>query len=1062
MAFLPAIPSLLGLGLVALSIPAPCAALCPQQKPKTQQRLPDLEISGLSEDFEDAFDEISTWQMHLTRQAGATPDLARRGAFPVGDGEVFGYLGLGRRANTMHGLTGPGYATKAQPAQKGQFGEMTLDLLENGEPQKLETLHIWRLRGANVVITEDAAKGRIALSTVNFAMPGSKTLYRWIEVKNRGKEARKITLRVDWKGAEPNGEGRLEWKNASEGRIAGLSSSEAGRAAPGLYLVDLGEIGAGKSKTLALHLRMSKEGQALAGPVASAKACQSALQGSLDAWAARLAGSTTMSCDRQDLADLMEDWKVLMLVQRSAVSGAIVPMIGDRRSHIAENNGPLLALLRYGLFDEARQVLDYHVKAAVQSGRLVDDLPADLDVSKVELPKTAEEWQKIQVPGNEMAAWILLQHEWYFRATWDKSVLTERWPFLVHLLESMKPDGRATLPVSGKEPYMQDRWFRLARRTKGQTFLPADAPGRHSRSFDNSMLYLLALGSMSEMGEEYDKVLAGEASSKKDWKSQNKEKYETRHLDILQKMEQTFWLPEEKRFAPFLSPITGVAHHAAYAPVNLRMQWVGYTYALGEHNKQNLKGALADLWQNRTRVGMTPSVGYTPGHLQGYLLYSLADLDDQNRSDSLDELIQMATPSAGWAEFYDPYGKPVDPDDSAWPIRLRPFEAGINLDAIAFSLNGIRYVVSPGWSKKDQRFKLRMPTNSRWISMKNMRHDGHQFHLFMDERYVKDTEIDKSGKPVRKMRFRLRYVTVNQELGLQGSEYVDTAINVGEEVYVRYPSVKKETNETGVWPKDTEQFLRKSGGPAPYKGQTIEVPKGTTTLVITSTPGGSRPDGAFVIDIGQPFLPAQLAAAILSQPTIKTILFDVGARESSNATQKSTRFWNDPALREAAKKFSQAGGKVIIPIFIQTWGLSKPMTDDQAIAELTKAENFAKARSRVYKMEDARKLKLSVALEKSEGRTQVLLTSLVTSEKKRECILRLGSNDALHVWLNGKAIHENTESRRAQADQDEVLVTLRKGANRLLIELTQTDNDGVLFARFTDLQSLPIPTLTYQ
>jgi hypothetical protein len=1058
MAFIPALQNLLGLGLVALTLPVSC----PAQGSDSRPGIPNLTLTATSEEIEDAFDEISTWQQHLTQKEGGALDLAVRGAFPVGDGHVFGSLGLGRRANTIRGLTGPGYATKSLPTHKGHFGEMSLDLLEGGKTVALENQHLWRVRGANVVISSDTSNDGLSIHTVNFAHPGSKTIYRWVEVQNLGSTARKIVLRVDWSGATPTPQGRLLLDNEKDGRSAELSSSIAGKAEQGQWMLDLGSIEAQKSKTVALHLRMTTTGKAYAGPEAAQKSCESALQGSLEAWIAKLAGTSSLSSDRQELADLMEDWKVLMLVQRDAESGAVIPMLGQRRSKIAENNGALLALLRYGLFTEAKQLLDYHVKAAIQSGKIQADLPADLDVSKVKMLETAEQWAGIQMPNDEISAWLILQHEWYFRATWDKSVLTDRWPFLVRLMESMKPAADASMPVSGKESYMQDRWFRVAGRNTAMSFLPADGPARHSRSLDNSILYLLSLNAMSELGEDHDKTLAGPKSLEKDWKSENKSKYEAKHLDILQKLEQTFWLPAENRFAPFLSPINGLPHRAPYAIPNLRLQWVGYTYALGEHNRENLRNSLAELWQNRTRVGMTPSIGATPGDLQGYLLYSLADLDDQNRGDCLDELIHQATPSAGWAEFYDSRGRPVDPDNSANPVRLRPSEAGINLDAIAFALNGIRYVVSPGWSKKDQRFKLRLPTKSRWLTLKNLRHDGHQFHIFLDERFVKDTTIDKSGKPVQKMRFRLRYVSVNKELGMQGTEHVDTAINVGDEVFVRYPSVQEEVMETGSWPVDKEKYLRKSGGPGPFAGAKIDVPEGTSSLVITSTIGGSRPDGSYVIDIGLPILPAQLAAAILAQPTIKRILFDAGSRELSSETQKGSEFWNHPSLQDAARKFAAAGGKVIAPIFIRNWGLSKPLTDDKTITDLTKPENFAKARSRIFKMEDSRRLLFSVATAKTAGKSTIFASCEVQSDKKRECTLRLGSNNAIRVWLNGKLVHENKITRHARADQDEVLVTLQEGVNRLLVQVQQVDNNGELLVRFTDLQALPIPTLTYK
>ena len=56
----------------------------------------------------------------------------------------------------MQALTGPHYQTAEVNAPRGHYGELSLDLVEGGQTVGLSTQSIWRTRGANIVITEDA------------------------------------------------------------------------------------------------------------------------------------------------------------------------------------------------------------------------------------------------------------------------------------------------------------------------------------------------------------------------------------------------------------------------------------------------------------------------------------------------------------------------------------------------------------------------------------------------------------------------------------------------------------------------------------------------------------------------------------------------------------------------------------------------------------------------------------------------------------------------------------------------------------------------------------------
>jgi len=67
--------------------------------------------------------------------------------------------------------------------------------------------------------------------------------------------------------------------------------------------------------------------------------------------------------------------------------------------------------------------------------------------------------------------------------------------------------------------------------------------------------------------------------------------------------------------------------------------------------------------------------------------------------------------------------------------------------------------------------------------------------------------------------------------------------------------------------------------------------------------------------------------------------------------------------------------------------------------------------------------------------------------------LMLGSDDGLAVWLNGELLCDQLETARGLAiDQDRVPVRLRKGANVLLLKVSQGMGGWGMCARFAGLQ----------
>jgi hypothetical protein len=61
----------------------------------------------------------------------------------------------------------------------------------------------------------------------------------------------------------------------------------------------------------------------------------------------------------------------------------------------------------------------------------------------------------------------------------------------------------------------------------------------------------------------------------------------------------------------------------------------------------------------------------------------------------------------------------------------------------------------------------------------------------------------------------------------------------------------------------------------------------------------------------------------------------------------------------------------------------------------------------------------------------------IESVHPRETVIKCGSDDGIKIWLNGKVVHELETQRGHSANQDQKLVHLEAGVNRLLVKISQ-------------------------
>jgi hypothetical protein len=80
----------------------------------------------------------------------------------------------------------------------------------------------------------------------------------------------------------------------------------------------------------------------------------------------------------------------------------------------------------------------------------------------------------------------------------------------------------------------------------------------------------------------------------------------------------------------------------------------------------------------------------------------------------------------------------------------------------------------------------------------------------------------------------------------------------------------------------------------------------------------------------------------------------------------------------------------------------------------------------------------------------------VTSDVARDVIFKIGSDDDVFVWLNGKQIHRNPVDRGWTVDQDQIPTRLEAGVNRILVKVLQGGGQWAVSVRITDKSGRPL------
>jgi hypothetical protein len=117
-------------------------------------------------------------------------------------------------------------------------------------------------------------------------------------------------------------------------------------------------------------------------------------------------------------------------------------------------------------------------------------------------------------------------------------------------------------------------------------------------------------------------------------------------------------------------------------------------------------------------------------------------------------------------------------------------------------------------------------------------------------------------------------------------------------------------------------------------------------------------------------------------------------------------------------------------------GIQRSYPPDKEIEalRLNADQSIRPATWRSHHSPEAGRIKLSDVLGERSNTVAYVLTN-IHAKKETRTTLRLGSDDAMRVYLNGRQVFENVIQRSGSPDQDRTQITVRQGWNQLVLKI---------------------------
>ena len=683
-------------------------------------------------------DETETWRQDADFSA-QSPSYSDLGSFPIGNGHAFACTGTTYPLGTLENIIGPEYQKTS-----GFLGYTAPGLCERGQPVLLPKQSTTWVRRAGIVHSAQASADGLQLDVYDFTPPNISAIVRVLIASNTGGATRRrvgiSTTFVRAGEARPDG---LQLDSGKRFVRTGVLNAQCAQAPHSLvplpqgqlshevdnftksrdqaagFLCEIGNLRPGESAAVLGYMTFAPDAPAEQAILAElAKQSFGLLKTQYDDCQAWYAQGPQLVCKDTHVSDILDITAHICRAQQ-AYEGGYSPMDKYTYLWIRDSNGPIRYLSATGHGDDVKRALEYHWRGCSGGVQVGNNLPLDMQFAGDVKPA---DWSKAPVPAAEIASFVVLQHYWYWRATGDSDLIKSHWPYLRRCLLGQDVDERGTLPFYGDETYRFPGYLLFAAKQDASDYVSLEA-----QSADSGFEYCAAADALREMSSA-----AGHGDEAGE--------YSRAAAHVRDATERYYWQPQFGLYAPAMSSYSTEVHRWPFTPIDLRPLWIGYAQP-DAHQYTNIRQALAYLLKPEGTLKMTPTFGSYVPMISGYALWDLAACDDPTAPLALKGLLSAADKAGGFAEMNGPDDKPTD--GRVWgKHRFRPWEGGINAEAVLFYLTGLRGDAA----NKTVYLDPHCPPDWEQFEMKNLRVGACSFDLKVEGAKCTVTRTDKSGE----------------------------------------------------------------------------------------------------------------------------------------------------------------------------------------------------------------------------------------------------------------------------------------------------------------------------
>jgi GH15 family glucan-1,4-alpha-glucosidase len=694
-------------------------------------------VSSVAAGFEEGrpwLAERSAWSETATGGEGL------RGWWALGNSRVFGIVGAEIQNAMIHQITGPHIHLASVMNPGSAFGPARIRLIVGDKQVNFTKSTLSRVRNTDIVVmTLESDDPSVRMTVYNYAPFDVNAILRTVVLKNTGKQPlsnvvliaslqRTVAIGGDlydsFKGSTDGnaiGFTRRMWSNFIEGAEAastpdknGTLTVKLGNLVPGAEVVrtqymvfsmqkpeGTGSVGFGgtygigdEAKTLAL---VKKQGVGL-------------LKNTYDDWRNWLAGTATIYCPDRKLSDLLNDTKILVRVQTAEPQGAAGPMEFFAGVWVRDSNGPARYYLRMGRFDAMRKMLEFCYRTSAYAKSIPNWRPMDVDVT-VPVPKDFD-WTKVPMDRVENPCWLIMQHAWYYAYTGDIEPIKSHWGYLSRLMmgqlidENGKPfhhENYGSVEPGWNEFYRfphhgDETWIYPGFEVLNSGWFPEpnDHPHWDEFSVDSTWEFVVSADIMADFAKRIGK--AAEA-----------DRYAKIAKDARAALERDYWIPEKGLYGPAMGMRSLDLCQPPFTMVNLNPLWIGYLKPGDPKAVSNVLATMKYTMNPNYVTDATETLRIYVGMQPGMFLYNLAAINHPYAEHALTALVEVASPSGEYTEKHAT--EPTSYKSSFHGHRIRPWEGGINADAVYYYLFGIEPAVGDG------RVAICPRLPSRWNKM---------------------------------------------------------------------------------------------------------------------------------------------------------------------------------------------------------------------------------------------------------------------------------------------------------------------------------------------------------